>query len=46
MKDRVFEIALNFTYDGYQKWLACMVYKFLIRKHDWNEEWQEKREWM
>ena len=42
LKDRVFEIALNLTYDWYQRWLACMVYTFLIRKQDWEKEWQEK----
>ena len=28
LKDRACEIALNFKYDGYQKGLASMMYKF------------------
>ena len=32
LKDRAYEIASNCIYDGYQRELASMVYKFLIRK--------------
>ena len=28
MKDRAYEIVLNPTYDGYQRGLASMIYKF------------------
>ena len=31
LKDKAFEIANNPKYDGYQRGLASMVYKFLIR---------------
>ena len=34
LKDRDYEIARNHKYDGYQRALASMVYKFLIRKQD------------
>ena len=35
LKDRAYEIARNRGYDGYQRALASMVYKFdLIRKQD------------
>ena len=37
LKDRSYEIARNGKYYGYQRALASMVYKFLIRKHD--HEW-------
>ena len=32
MKDRPYEIAINPNYDGYQKGLASMVYKFFDKK--------------
>ena len=32
MKDKAFEIARNHNYDGYQRTLASMVYKFLHKK--------------
>ena len=32
MKDRAYEIAINPKYDGYQRWLANMVYKFFKKK--------------
>ena len=36
LKDRANKIAKNRWYDGYQRALASMVYKFfLIRKQDW-----------
>ena len=31
LKDKAFEIASNLKYDGYQRGLASMVYKVLIR---------------
>ena len=34
LKDRVYEIDRNRNYDGYQRALASMVCKFLIRKQD------------
>ena len=34
LKDRDYEIARNHKYDGYQRALASMVYKFLIRKQN------------
>ena len=34
LKDKAFEIANNPKYDGYQKGLASMVYKFLIRNQE------------
>ena len=34
LKDRAYEIARNLKYDGCQRALASMVYKFLIRKQD------------
>ena len=43
LKDRAYEISLYHKYGGYQKWLASVVHKFLIRKQDREEEWQEKR---
>ena len=43
LKGRVYEISLYHKYGGYQKWLASVVHKFLIRKQDREEEWQEKR---
>ena len=32
LKDRAYEIAINPKYDGYQRELASMVYKFLDKK--------------
>ena len=32
LKDRAYEIARNCNYDGYQKALASLVYKFLNKK--------------
>ena len=32
MKDRSFEIARNCRYDGYQRALASMIYKFFDKK--------------
>ena len=32
MKDRAYEIARNGEYDGYQRALASMVYKFFDKK--------------
>ena len=32
LKDRAFEIATNCNYDGYQRALASMVYKFCHKK--------------
>ena len=32
LKDRVYEIATNRNYDGYQRALASMVYKFFDKK--------------
>ena len=32
LKDRAYEIALNPKYDGYQIWLASMLYKFFNKK--------------
>ena len=32
LKDRAFEIASNPKYDGYQRGLASMVYKFFDKK--------------
>ena len=32
MKNRAYEIARNHNYDGYQRALASMVYKFLDKK--------------
>ena len=32
LKDRAYEIARNYNYDGYQKVLASMVYKFFDKK--------------
>ena len=32
MKDRAYEIARNSKYDGYQRALASMVYKFFDKK--------------
>ena len=34
VKDKTYEIARNRGYDAYQRALASMVYKFLIRKQD------------
>ena len=38
LKDRAYEIARNRNYDGYQRALASMVHKFLIRKQDQERE--------
>ena len=32
LKDKALEIASDPNYDGYQKWLASMVYKFFDKK--------------
>ena len=32
LKDRAYEIARNCIYDGYQRALASMVYKFFDKK--------------
>ena len=32
MRDKVFKIASDPKYDGYQRWLASMVYKFFDKK--------------
>ena len=32
MKDRAYELARNCNYDGYQRALASLVYKFLDKK--------------
>ena len=32
LKDRAYEITRNRNYDGYQRALACMVYKFFGKK--------------
>ena len=32
LKDRAYEIALNPEYDGYQRGLTSMVYKFFDKK--------------
>ena len=34
LKDKVFAVANNPKYDGYQRGLASMVYKFLIRSQE------------
>ena len=34
LKDRAYEIARNRNYDGYQRALASIISKFLIRKQD------------
>ena len=34
LKDRAYLIARNCKYDGYQRALASMAYKLLIRKQD------------
>ena len=34
MRDKAFEIASNPRYDGYQRGLASMVYKFFDKKSD------------
>ena len=35
MKDMAYEITINPKYDGYQRRLARLVYKFFTRKEDW-----------
>ena len=37
LKVRAYKIARNSKYDGYQRALASIVYKFLIRTEHW--EW-------
>ena len=32
LRDKAFNIAKNSKYDGYQRGLACMVYKFFDKK--------------
>ena len=32
MKDRAYKIAINCKYDGYQRLLASIVYKFFDKK--------------
>ena len=32
LRDKVLNIAKNPKYDGYQRWLASMVYKFFDKK--------------
>ena len=32
LRDKAFDIAQNPKYDGYQRWLASMVYKFFNKK--------------
>ena len=32
LKDKAFKIAINSKYDGYQRGLASMVYKFFDKK--------------
>ena len=32
LKDKAFEVASNLKYDGYQKELASVVYKFFMKK--------------
>ena len=34
LKDKAFAVANNPKYDGYQRGLASMVYKFLIRSQE------------
>ena len=34
LKDRAYNIAINPKYDGYQKGLASVVYKFFDKKQD------------
>ena len=34
MKDRAYEIATNYNYDGHQK-TASLVYKFFAKKTGW-----------
>ena len=31
-RDKAFNIAKNLKYDGYQRWLVSMVYKFFAKK--------------
>ena len=40
LKDRVYEIAMNPNYDGYQRELAWSIWSitFLTRKHDWEQK--------
>ena len=35
LRDKAFNIAKNPKYDGSQRGLASMVYKFLIKKNFW-----------
>ena len=32
LRDKAFNITKNHKYDGYQRWLASMVYKFFDKK--------------
>ena len=36
LKDKALEIASDPNYDGYQKWLASIVYKFFDKKSSGN----------
>ena len=36
MKDMAYGISINPKYDGYQRELASMVYKFFRREEDWD----------
>ena len=38
LKDRAYKVARNCGYDGYQRALASMVYKFFIRRQDWERK--------
>ena len=33
LRDKAFNIAKNPEYDGYQRGLAAMVYRFLVKSH-------------
>ena len=35
LRDKAFDIAKNPKYDGYQRGLASMVYKFFDKKNIW-----------
>ena len=35
LRDKAFNIVKNPKYDGYQRGLASMVYKFLIKNFTW-----------
>ena len=36
MEDMAYGISINPKYDGYQRELASMVYKFFRREEDWD----------